>query len=170
MFGSKGGRMSPRPKSTAIAVVGAALAIAGCGGGGDSTLSNQEYAQKLNGVLLPLGQSLQQLGSEAQAAASKQELTSALDSADAAVKKASDGVEALDPPSAAAGTNDDLVAALNSYEGSISDTEQAIKTGTQQEIRSQVSSFQSDSQAFAAKLKQLKSDLISEGVKFPGGS
>jgi hypothetical protein len=157
-----------------VAAVAVAVAIAGCGGGGggsssSSALSNAQYAQQLKGLLLPLGQSLQKLGSQASAATSKQELVAALDSADSAVKKAADDVQALNPPSGAASTNDDLASLLRSYEGSISKTEQTIKSGSKQEITSQVVTFRSDSSSFTSKLKQIKDRLISEGVKLPGG-
>jgi hypothetical protein len=158
-----------RAKPTVIALIATALAIAGCGGGGGGALSNQDYAQKLKSVLLPLGKSLKQLGAEATAATSKQQISSALSSADNAVQKASDGVQGLDPPSGATDSNAALVTALDTYERSIADTEQTIRSGTKQEIRTQVAAFQADSRKFASTLKQIKGQLNSEGVKLGGG-
>jgi hypothetical protein len=161
--------MRRRAKPTVIAVIATALAIAGCGGGGGGGLSNPEYAQKLKSILVPLGQSLKKLGAQATSATSKQQITAALGSADNAVQKASDGIQGLDPPSAATDSNADIVTALDTYEKSIADTEETIRSGTKQEIRSQVTTFQADSRKFASTLKQIKGQLKSEGIKLAAG-
>jgi hypothetical protein len=154
--------------SSVMSVVATAVAIAGCGGGGGG-LSNQEYAKQLKALLTPVGKSLSQLQSQAGAANSRQELTSALGAADDALQKASDGIGALDPPSDAASSNADLVTALDTYEKSIAGTEETARSGTPKQIAAQATSLRAASQAFTSSLTTIKGQLQSEGVKVSGG-
>jgi hypothetical protein len=154
-----------------VAAATAALAIAGCGGSSDSgsSLSNSEYAQKLKQVFVPLGSSLQRLGAEAQSATSKKQLETAIQGGEKAVQTTINGVGALDAPSAATQSNQDIIDALDSYEGSLADLQKTVRSGTPQEIHAGVGTFRADSEATRNKLQQIAGELKSEGVKFGGG-
>jgi hypothetical protein len=137
-------------------------------GAGQATLSKRAYAQKLRTIMLPLGSSLNRFSSQASSATSTQELIAALKAAGSAVRTASVGIGGLSPPTVAAGVNDALVTELNSYEGTIRDTEKTISSGSNREIQAQLQRFQTNSQAFGATLKNLKGQLQAAGIKVGG--
>src|SRR6266516_3138905 len=117
--------MRSSTRALTLAAVAAAVTIAGCGGSSDSgssnSLSSAEYAKRLTQVFVPLGSSLQQLGTKAQSATSKKQLETAIQAAEKAVQTTINGVSALDAPSAATQSNQDIIDALDSYEGSLAD-------------------------------------------------
>jgi hypothetical protein len=153
----------------AAAAIAAALAIAGCGGGGSDTLSSQDYSKQLKSFVVPLGKSLQNLQVQANSATTRKQLTSALGAADNAVQKASDGIDALDPPNDASDANAALVTALDTYEKSIADTEETVRSGSKSEIKAQVASFKTDTKTFVASVNKVKGQLKSAGIKVGGG-
>ncbi len=147
----------------------AALAVTGCGGGGGDQLTNDEYANKLQDILTPLGKSLGKLQATARSTPSQADLTSALDEADTALQTATEQVADLDPPSDAADANDSLEEALSTYEKSVGDTLETVKSGSAKEVKAQAHAFEQTSRQFASSLKQIKGQLASEGVKVAGG-
>ena len=61
-----------------------------------------------------------------------------------------------------------LVAALNSYEDSLKATDDAVASGTDAEIKSQVATFKSDSAGFVTKLNDIKQQLTDAGITLGG--
>lgn len=144
-----------------LAVVGG---MAGCGGGGSDELSADEYSQKLEDVLTPLGSSLQQLGSEASASTSKDELGKAIQGGEDAVQSALDDLDGVEPPSEASDANDELKSALSDYEDSLQETDDVVANGSDQEIAAQVQQFKTDSATFVSTLAQIQQELDDAGV------
>ena len=156
--------MTSRSSLAAIAI---AVALAGCGGG-SSQLSDQDYAKQLTQILKPLQKTLQTDLAPLTSATSRQQITSALGKADDAVQKASSQIDSLDAPDAATDSNAALVTALDTYEKSIADTEEAFRSGTKSQINAQAKAFKADSQSFVNSMKQTASQLKSEGIKVGG--
>lgn len=145
-----------------------ALGVAGCGGGGSSTLSNQEYANKLAQYTKPMFKALNEAASVSRSNPSRAQLGSALSSADSELQKASQQIGALKAPSDAAATNADIVNAINTYEKSVAQTEQVVRSGTPKQVKAQLRVLQSASADFVSSLKQAQSQLKSVGIKFSG--
>jgi hypothetical protein len=167
--------MRKKTISMLLAIAVLAIAIAGCGGSSSTSssstssgLSNDAYTTALKGIMVPLGQSLQTLGTQAQSATSKPQLEAALKGGEAAVQTAIDAVGAIQAPSGASDANAALVTALNSYEDSLVATDDAVANGSSSEIKAQVTQFKTDSQDFVTKLNDIKQQLTNAGINIGG--
>ena len=139
------------------------VAVAGCGGS-DSTdssdsssseaLSNEEYTQQAQAILLDFGTSFQQLGTDISASKTPEEFSNLVDKAEDEIQGAIDDFSALTPPADAQEGHDQTLSALENFSSKLTDVSEAADSGDDQAL-------QEAAQALAAK-------RMSGGVKTAG--
>ncbi len=136
-----------------MATVVAALAVAGCGGGDDSSsdaLSEDDYATQVTGVLAELGPQLQSVGSEIAQQTQVDQIVSGLQQTEDLLQGASDDLDAIEPPESVADAHQQLIDAVDSFGDSTATFREAAEEGKPDE--SDVSAFQEAGQQFQTEL------------------
>ncbi len=95
-------------------------------------------------------------------------MASAVATEDAGLKKASQRIAALHPPSVVTHLNADIVRSFNLYEKSVAQFEQALRSGTHQQLAAQAAAVKASKQAFLTNLTQIATQLRAKGIPLPG--
>src|SRR5262245_39611180 len=141
-----------------VMAVGALALLVGCGGGTSTTttttLSKQDYATKLEQAVAPLSVASQQL--RAVDPSKRQEAATALAGEGDALRKVTQRIAALDPPSVATKSNAYLVTSLNIFGKSVARFEKDLRSGTKQQLAAQAAGFKAAQQAFLTTVTQIQ--------------
>ncbi|GIK77069.1 MAG: hypothetical protein EDQ89_06265 [Acidobacteria bacterium] len=161
-----------------LALVGL-IALAGCGGGDgtDSTeatssdaLSDEEYAQEAQAILLEFGTNFQQLGTEISSAKNAQEFSDLVDDAEAEIQGAIDDFGALQPPADAQEGHDQALAALENFSSKLTDVSEAAESGDEQALQEAAQALQEAAVTFETELTQAAESFQEAGVELGGSS
>lgn len=160
-----------------LALVGL-IALAGCGGD-DSTdssssssdaLSNEEYAQQAQAILLEFGTSFQQLGTEISSSKDPQEFSDLVNQAEDEIQSAIDDFDALQPPADAQEGHDQTLSALENFSSKLTDVSEAADSGDKQALQEAAQALQQAGLDFQAELTQAAQSLQDAGIELGGSS
>ncbi len=161
-----------------LALVGL-IAIAGCGGDDstDSTeatsseaLSDEEYAQEAQAILIEFGANFQQLGAEISSAKDPKEFGDLVDDAEAEIQGAIDDFSALQPPADAQEGHDQALAALENFSSKLTDVSEAAESGDDQALQEAAQGLQEAAVTFETELTQAAESFQDAGVDLGGSS
>jgi hypothetical protein len=160
-----------------LALVGL-IALAGCGGD-DSTdssssssdaLSNEEYAQQAQAILLEFGTSFQQLGTEISGSKDPQEFSDLVNQAEDEIQGAIDDFDALQPPADAQEGHDQTLSALENFSSKLTDVSEAADSGDDQALQEAAQALQQAGLDFQSELTQAAQSLQDAGIELGGSS
>lgn len=137
----------------------AALLLVACGGE-----SKDDYAEEVDDVLQPLAVDLQELGQQATAATTNEEVAATLGEVETKLDDALGELEGIDPPEDVADLNDELIAEIDGYLGLVTDTREVIEGGDAQAISEATTTFITESQQFATDLADIRDRAQDAGV------
>jgi hypothetical protein len=164
-----------------LALVGL-IAIAGCGGDDstDSTdatdatsseaLSNEEYAQEAQAILVEFGTNFQSLGSEISASKSPEEFSKLVDEAEAEIQGAIDDFSALQPPADAQEGHDQTLSALENFSSKLTDVSEAAESGDDKALQDSATALQEAAVDFQSELTQAAESFQDAGIDLGGDS
>jgi len=161
-----------------LALVGL-IALAGCGGD-DSTdssdgsssgaLTNEEYAQQAQAILLDFGTSFQQLGTEISNSKDPQQFGDLVDQAEQEIQGAIDDFSALQPPADAQEGHDQTLSALENFSSKLTDVSDAADSGDKQALQEAAQALQQAGLDFQTELTQAAQKLQVAGIELGGSS
>ena len=161
-----------------LALVGL-IALAGCGGD-DSTdssdssssgaLTNEEYAQQAQAILLDFGTSFQQLGTEISNSKDPQQFGDLVDQAEQEIQGAIDDFSALQPPADAQEGHDQTLSALENFSSKLTDVSDAADSGDKQALQEAAQALQEAGLDFQTELTQAAQKLQDAGIELGGSS
>lgn len=155
--------LGPAGRAMAIGLVVAVPASAlltACGAG-----EEERYGEAFTDVAQPLTVELVDLGNAVGSANTREQVSAALGRADAALATAASGFEDLDPPNDdVAAAQADLIAAVDDFEGTVEETREALRSGSDREVQEALQGFSAVSRSFAVTLGQIGRDLEDAGV------
>ena len=160
-----------------LALVGL-IALAGCGSD-DSTdssssssgaLSNEEYAQQAQAILLEFGTSFQQLGTEISNSKNTKEFGDLVNQAEDEIQGAIDDFSALQPPPDAQEGHDQTLSALENFSSKLTDVSDAADSGDKQALQEAATALQQAGQDFQTELTQAAQSLQDAGIELGGSS
>ncbi|MCB0877078.1 MAG: hypothetical protein R2718_02375 [Solirubrobacterales bacterium] len=161
-----------------LALVGL-IAVAGCGGD-DSTdssdsssseaLSNEEYAQQAQAILLEFGTSFQQLGTEISNSKNPDQFSQLVDEAESEIQGAIDDFSALQPPPDAQEGHDQTLSALENFSSKLTDVSEAADSGDNQALVEAAQALQQAGLEFQSELTQAAQKLEDAGIQIGGSS
>ncbi len=161
-----------------LALVGL-IALAGCGGD-DSTdssdssssgaLTNEEYAQQAQAILLDFGTSFQQLGTEISNSKDPQQFGDLVDQAEQEIQGAIDDFSALQPPADAQEGHDQTLSALENFSSKLTDVSDAADSGDKQALQEAAQALQQAGLDFQTELTQAAQKLQDAGIELGGSS
>ncbi len=99
--------------------------VAGCGGG----LSEDEYREEVEGVLTPLGEELQTIGSETSSQTTAEGVADGLGEAEGALETGVTDLEELEPPDDLQEPHDALVTAVSDFEEATASAREGAESG-----------------------------------------
>jgi len=161
-----------------LALVGL-IALAGCGGDDstDSTdgssseaLSNEEYAEQAQTILLTFGTSFQELGTEISSSKNPEEFSQLVDEAEAEIQTAIDDFSELQPPADAQEGHDQTLSALENFSSKLTDVSEAADSGDEQALQEAAQALQQAGLDFQSELTQAASSLQEAGIELGGES
>lgn len=170
-----------------LALVGL-IAVAGCGGsdssdssgGTDSTggtdssssaaLSNEEYAQQAQEILVRFGQNFQQLGTEISNSKNPQQFSDFVNQAETEIQGAIDDFSALQPPADAQEGHDQTLSALENFSSKLTDVSDAADSGDKQALQQAAQALQQAGLDFQGELTQAAQKLQDAGIELGGSS
>ncbi len=155
------------------------VAVAGCGGS-DSTdssdsssseaLSNEEYTQQAQAILLDFGTSFQQLGTDISASKTPEEFSNLVDKAEDEIQGAIDDFSALTPPADAQEGHDQTLSALENFSSKLTDVSEAADSGDDQALQEAAQALQTAGLDFQKELTQAAQSLSDAGIDLGGSS
>jgi len=161
-----------------LALVGL-IALAGCGDD-DSTdssdssssgaLTNEEYAQQAQAILLDFGTSFQQLGTEISNSKDPQQFGDLVDQAEQEIQGAIDDFSALQPPADAQEGHDQTLSALENFSSKLTDVSDAADSGDKQALQEAAQALQQAGLDFQTELTQAAQKLQDAGIELGGSS
>lgn len=158
-----------------LALVGL-IALAGCGSD-DSTdsssseaLSNEEYAQQAQEILISFGTSFQQLGSDISNAKNPQQFSDLVNQAEDEIQGAIDDFSALQPPADAQEGHDQTLAALENFSSKLTDVSDAADSGDKQALQDAAQALQQAGLDFQSELTQAAQKFQDAGIELGGAS
>jgi hypothetical protein len=160
-----------------LALVGL-IALAGCGSD-DSTdsssssseaLSNEEYAQQAQAILLEFGTSFQQLGTEISNSKSPEDFGNLVNQAEDEIQGAIDDFSALQPPPDAQEGHDQTLSALENFSSKLTDVSDAAESGDKQALQEAAQALQQAGLDFQTELTQAAQSLQDAGIDLGGSS
>jgi phosphoenolpyruvate carboxylase len=160
-----------------VALVGL-VAVAGCGGsdstdGSDSssaTLSNEEYGQQAQQILLDFGTSFQQLGTQISSSKTPEQFADLVNQAEDEIQSAIDDFSALNPPSDAQEGHDETLSALENFSSKLTDVSDAADSGDNQALQEAAQALQTAGLDFQKELTQASQSLQDAGIDLSGNS
>jgi len=158
-----------------LALVGL-IAIAGCGGD-DSTdsssseaLSNEEYAQEAQQILVEFGTNFQQLGTQISSAKTPEEFGDLVDQAEDEIQSAIDDFSELQPPADAQQGHDQTLSALENFSSKLTDVSDAADSGDNQALQEAAQALQKAAIDFQTELTQAAQSFQDAGIDLGGSS
>ncbi|HET6830634.1 MAG TPA: hypothetical protein VFH44_04715 [Solirubrobacterales bacterium] len=161
-----------------LALIGL-IAIAGCGDDDstDSTdatsseaLSNEEYAQEAQAILVEFGTNFQSLGTEISASKSPEEFSGLVDEAEDEIQGAIDEFSALQPPTDAQEGHDQTLSALENFSSKLTDVSEAAESGDDQALQDSAQALQEAAVDFQTELTQAAESFQDAGIDLGGES
>jgi hypothetical protein len=161
-----------------LALVGL-IAVAGCGGSdsSDSTdsssseaLSNEEYAQQAQAILLDFGTQFQELGTQISNSKTPQEFSDLVNQAEDEIQSAIDDFSALTPPADAQEGHDQTLSALENFSSKLTDVSDAADSGDKQALQEAAQALQQAGLDFQTELTQAAQSLSDAGINLGGAS
>lgn len=154
-------------RALAASVAAVALIAAGCGddnGDGGESLSAEDYAAEIQGILDPVGPELQQIGGELSQLKDSQteQIAAGLEESEGVLNDAIAEIEGVEPPEDAAEAQDQLVAAM---EGFVSETEKFREAVLDGNARQQATAFQQAGLDFQTELQEAVSSYQEAGIQ-----
>lgn len=116
--------MTSRKQAVAGLIAVGAL-LAGCGGG----LSEEEYRTEVEGVLAPLGEDLQAIGTDTSSQTTPEGVAEGLGEAEDALETGVTDLEEIDPPDDLQEPHDSLVTAVSDFEQATADAREGAESG-----------------------------------------
>jgi hypothetical protein len=158
-----------------LALVGL-IALAGCGGddstdGTDSeALSNEEYAQEAQEILIEFGTNFQELGTQISDAKDRQEFADLVDEAEAEIQGAIDDFSELQPPADAQEGHDQTLSAFENFSSKLTDVSEAAESGDAQALQEAAQALQQAAVDFQTELTQADESFQEAGIDIGGSS
>jgi hypothetical protein len=158
-----------------LALVGL-IAVAGCGGddstdgSSSTTLSNEEYAQQAQAILLEFGTSFQQLGTQISNSKNPEQFKQLVDQAETEIQGAIDDFSALQPPPDAQEGHDQTLSALENFSSKLTDVSEAADSGDNQALVQAAQALQQAGLEFQSELTQAAQKLQDAGIQIGGSS
>jgi hypothetical protein len=112
-------------KHVLAGVLAAGVLVAGCGGG----LSEEEYQDEVEGVLTPLGDELQTIGTDTSTQTTPEGVAEGLGEAEAALETGVADLEEIEPPDNLQEPHDALVEAVSTFEQATADARTGAEEG-----------------------------------------
>jgi hypothetical protein len=146
------------------------LLAGGCGSddSSSSTASDPDsYAGDVVAIMQPLSADLQQAGDDATNASSEDDVVAALDDSEAVLSDSVDQLQALTPPEEVADLHQQLIAEIQSYLQSVTQTSAAFTdAASNAEVKQAGQTFMTDSQEFADNITDLLGQFNDAGIPF----
>lgn len=146
-----------------VALLAAVLLCAGLVGACGSD-DKEEYAQQVEDVLNPLGDELQTLGDELSASTDPDQLASGIGEAEASIDQGISDLEAITPPEGVEQVNEDLIAALESFNDELASVREAAESGDLKELQQQALALPGAAVTFQDELAEIQNEAIDAGV------
>ena len=118
-------------RGSIAALVGVLVLLAGCGGGGDTRLSREEFESQANAICAKYQKRLDGLGTPS----SVEEIPDLVEQALAILNKEVAEIAALDPPTDMQTEFDAMIEASNNTKAAANDLSQAAKDGDQAAVQ-----------------------------------
>jgi len=118
-------------RGSIAALVGVVVLLAGCGGGGDTRLSREEFESQANAICAKYQKQLNALGTPS----SVEEIPDLVEQALAILNKEVAEIAALDPPTDMQTEFDAMIEASNNTKAAANDLSQAAKDGDQAAVQ-----------------------------------
>jgi hypothetical protein len=112
-------------KHVVAGVLAVGALVAGCGGG----LSEDEYREEVEGVLTPLGDELQTIGTETSSQTTPEGVAEGLGEAEAVLETGVGDLEEIEPPDDLQDPHDALVTAVSDFEQATADARTRAEEG-----------------------------------------
>jgi len=139
------------------ALVGVLVLLAGCGGGGDTRLSREEFESQGNAICAKYQKQLNELGTPS----SLDEIPDLVDKALVILNKEIDEIAALNPPEELQGDFDKMIAASDKTKAAADDLSSAAKAGDQAAVQKALE----EGNAASAEADQLAGNLGLDSCK-----
>ena len=158
-----------------LALVGL-IALAGCGGSDSTdssssdTLTNEEYAQQAQAILLEFGTNFQQLGTEISNSKTPTEFSDLVNQAEDEIQSAIDDFSALQPPPDAQEGHDQTLSALENFSSKLTDVSDAADSGDKQALQEAAQALQQAGLDFQNELTQAAQKLQDAGIQLGGST
>jgi hypothetical protein len=162
-----------------LALVGL-IALAGCGGDDstDSTdgtesseaLSNEEYAQEAQAILVEFGTNFQELGTEISNSKDTEEFSELVDEAEEEIQGAIDDFSELQPPADAQEGHDQTLSALENFSSNLTDVSEAAESGDKQALQEAAQALQEAAVDFQTELTSAAESFQEAGIDLGGSS
>ena len=152
-------------KFTRIAAVLAALLlstalIAACGGSDEK----EQYAQDVEAVLTPLGDTLTSLGTDVSSSTDPKQLAEGIGKAEDAIQSSIGDLEAITPPDGVEGVQEDLISALQDFSDQLKGVREAAEKGDLAELQKEALNLPQAASEFQTKLTDIQNAAIDAGV------
>jgi hypothetical protein len=128
----------------------AAALVAGCGG----ELSNEEYQGEVEGVLEPLGEELQRIGTETTMQTSPEEVAGGLGEAEDTLDTGITDLEEIEPPGDLEEPHDRLIGAFESFRDATTEAREAAEENDQEALLSEYPAAATEFQSEVADIAQ----------------
>lgn len=166
-------------KSRSYVIAGllaAGVLFAGCGGDDDDTdtaadtsaeeeateLSDDEYRTEVEGVLTPLGEGLQQIGTETSDQTTPEGVADGLSEAEGVLQTGIEDLQAIQPPENLQEPHDRMIAALEAFEQATAEAREGAESGDVQAIATDYVQAATD---FQAELTEVVQDFQDAGLE-----
>ena len=152
-------------KITRILAVVAALMLstallAACGGSDDK----EAYAQDVEDVLTPLGDTLTSLGTDVSSSTDPKQLAEGIGSAEDAIEASIGDLEAITPPEGVEDVQNDLIDALQSFSDQLATVREAAEKGDLAELQKAALNLPQAAADFQTQLTDIQQAAIDAGV------
>jgi hypothetical protein len=143
-------------------LAGAMLAlglVAGCGSD-----DKEEYADEVQGVLEPLGEDLQALGTEVSSVESPEAFAEAISNVQDTLNQGVSDLESIDPPEDVTDVHADLIAAFESFNTSLDGVREAAEDGNVRQLQSAAAELPTAALEFQQQLNDVTERAKEAGV------
>jgi hypothetical protein len=152
-------------KLTRIAAVIAALMLStallvACGGDDDK----ETYAQDVEDVLTPLGDTLTSLGTDVSSSSDPKQLAEGIGEAEDAIESSIGDLEAITPPEGVEDVQNDLIDALQSFSDELATVREAAEKGDLAELQKAALNLPQAAADFQTQLTDIQNAAIDAGV------
>ena len=159
-------------KLAGLAMILAVAAVAGCGGGDEAAapeesapLSEEEYTTEVQGVLQPLSEDLQRIGTESATETTPEDIAGSLGEVEAALQTGIDELSAITPPEEAAAAHDQLIAAFEGFKEGTTTAREAAEEGNLQAL---ATDYQQSALQFQQDVLAVNKEFQKAGIDVAG--